>query len=57
MLEQAALVDDIELSLVNGDIQISAVEPDTGLSLALLSEPALSDWDRAEEDAAWAHLQ
>jgi hypothetical protein len=25
---------------------------------ALLSEPALAeDWDRAEEDAAWAHLQ
>ena len=25
---------------------------------ALLSEPALAvDWDREEEDAAWAHLQ
>jgi len=25
---------------------------------ALLSEPALAeDWNRAEEDAAWAHLQ
>jgi hypothetical protein len=24
---------------------------------ALLSEPALSDWNREEEDAAWAHLQ
>lgn len=23
----------------------------------LLSEPALADWDRSEEDAAWAHLQ
>jgi hypothetical protein len=24
---------------------------------ALLSEAALEDWDRPEEDAAWAHLQ
>ncbi len=24
---------------------------------AVLSEAALSDWNRAEEDAAWAHLQ
>jgi hypothetical protein len=24
---------------------------------ALLSEAALSDWNRPEEDAAWAHLQ
>jgi len=24
---------------------------------ALLSEAALKDWDRPEEDAAWSHLQ
>ena len=24
---------------------------------ALLSEPALQDWNRPEEDAAWSHLQ
>ena len=24
---------------------------------ALLSEAALSDWNRPEEDAAWSHLQ
>ena len=24
---------------------------------ALLSEAALADWNRPEEDAAWAHLQ
>lgn len=23
----------------------------------LLSEPALADWNRPEEDAAWSHLQ
>jgi hypothetical protein len=27
------------------------------LTSALLSEAALSDWNREEEDAAWAHLQ
>ncbi len=26
-------------------------------SAALLSEHALADWNREEEDAAWAHLQ
>jgi hypothetical protein len=26
-------------------------------SPVLLSEPALADWNREEEDAAWAHLQ
>lgn len=29
-------------------------ETDAG---ALLSEAALADWNRDEEDAAWAHLQ
>lgn len=32
--------------------------PDSGSETALLSEAALGeDWNRAEEDAAWAHLQ
>lgn len=26
-------------------------------SSALLSEPALDDWNRPEEDEAWSHLQ
>lgn len=35
----------------------SAEEADRDVT-ALLSEPALAeDWDRPEEDAAWAHLQ
>ena len=30
----------------------------TASEAALLSEPALAaDWNRAEEDAAWSHLQ
>lgn len=33
-------------------------EAPTAQDAALLSEAALSeDWNRAEEDAAWAHLQ
>jgi hypothetical protein len=31
-----------------------AVHPD---ATALLSEAALSDWNRPEEDEAWSHLQ
>jgi hypothetical protein len=30
---------------------------DAANSSALLSEPALNDWDRPEEDEAWSHLQ
>lgn len=27
------------------------------LEIALLSEPALQDWNRPEEEASWAYLQ
>lgn len=57
MLEDAGLVNEVEVSVVDGDIRISAIEPDTGASLLMLSESALGDWNRPEEDAAWAHLQ
>lgn len=30
---------------------------DEAVASALLSEAALADWNREEEDAAWAHLQ
>lgn len=32
-------------------------DPPVPNETALLSEAALADWNRAEEDAAWAHLQ
>lgn len=57
MLEEAGMVDEVDLTLVDGDIVISAVEPPAGETLFGLSESALSDWNRPEEDAAWAHLQ
>ena len=39
-------------------VTILADEPSNVQETALLSEPALAeDWNRPEEDAAWAHLQ
>ena len=32
-------------------------EPGQVSETALLSEQALADWNRPEEDAAWSHLQ
>jgi len=32
-------------------------EPSVGDESAILSEKALRDWNRPEEDAAWSHLQ
>jgi hypothetical protein len=57
LLEEAGLIEDIELSIVDGDLRIAAIEPGSGTTFAVLSESALSDWNRPEEDAAWAHLQ
>jgi antitoxin MazE len=57
LLEEAELVDDIEISVVDGDIRISAVEPETGGMFLMLSESALIEWLSPEEDEAWAHLQ
>lgn len=57
LLEEAGLVEDIELTVVDGEIRIFAIEPETGATLMMLSESALNDWNRPEEDEAWAHLQ
>lgn len=56
MIEEAELTDEVELSVIDGEIRISAVEPETGAALLGLSRGALSDWERPEEDAAWQHL-
>jgi antitoxin MazE len=57
MLEEAEIDGEIDLRVVDGEIRISAAEPPTGLEFLLLSRKSLSDWDRPEEDEAWAHLQ
>jgi antitoxin MazE len=56
MIEEAELTDEVELRVVDGEIRISPVEPETGAALMLLSQGALSDWERPEEDEAWQHL-
>lgn len=57
MLEEAEIDGDIDMRVVDGEIHISAVEPPTGLEFLFLSRDAFRDWDRPEEDEAWAHLQ
>lgn len=54
---QVVLDTKITLSYAHRAIVTILDEPDiTGISL--MSEKALAmDWDRPEEDAAWAHLQ
>ena len=57
LLEQAGLEDEVELTVADGEIRISAApEPETGSVLAALSEDSFGDWSRPEEDAAWAGL-
>ncbi len=57
LLEEAGLRDAVDVTLVDGEIRISAAEPETGAGLAIMTESALGDWNRPEEDEAWAHLQ
>lgn len=57
LLEEAELVDEVEIRAVDGEIRISPVEPATSAAFLVLSETALDDWNRQEEDDAWAHLQ
>lgn len=56
MLEEAEIDGDIDMRIVDGEIRISAAEPATGMTFLLLSRDSLSDWDRPEEDEAWAKL-
>ena len=57
MLDEAEIDGEIELRVIDGEIHISAVESETGMTFMMLSRDALSDWDRPEEDEAWARLQ
>jgi hypothetical protein len=57
MLDEAEIDGEIDMRIVDGEIRISGVEPETGATFLILSESALSDWNRPEEDEAWAHLQ
>lgn len=56
LLEEAGLIENVELSVVDGEIRIAAAEPELGVLLGTMSESALGDWARPEEDDAWANL-
>jgi hypothetical protein len=55
---EVRLVEPVHLSSPRRALVTILEESPTVQDSALLSEPALAeDWNRAEEDAAWAHLQ
>jgi hypothetical protein len=56
---QVRLLEEVTLSGPRRAIVTLLDEPgeESAHATALLSEAALSDWNREEEDAAWAHLQ
>jgi hypothetical protein len=55
---EVRLVEPVHVSSPRRALVTILEEAPTAQDAALLSEPALAeDWNRAEEDAAWAHLQ
>jgi antitoxin MazE len=59
ILEESGLGYDVELKVKRGEIKIIAATPKTNFMLdtALATERVLAeDWNRPEEDKAWAKL-
>lgn len=59
VIEESGLTDEVEISVKKGEIKIvpSRTADNPTPDAALLSEKALgTDWNRPEEDAAWANL-
>ena len=58
ILKESCLGDQVELAVKKGEIRITpAPVKSSSLNTLPLSEKALSDWNRPEEDKAWASLQ
>lgn len=60
LLEESGLGDSVEISVKKGVITITNAKEDKKIRYNeeyLASLPALDDWNRPEEDEAWAHLQ
>ena len=60
LINESGLEDKVELKVKKGEIRIIAApkKTDAVAATALLSEKALAlDWNRTEEDEAWASLQ
>jgi hypothetical protein len=52
------LLQAVHLGSIRRALVVILDEPaDIGDETALISEAALADWGRPEEDAAWSHLQ
>jgi len=55
---EVRLIEPVQVSSPRRALVTILEEAPTAQDTALLSESALAeDWNRAEEDAAWAHLQ
>lgn len=62
LLEESGLGEQVEITAKKGEIRIVPAQPETKKQLKLNAEylvslGALGDWNRPEEDEAWAHLQ
>ncbi len=60
ILNESGLRNEVELQVKKGEIRIvsAPVKSTSAATTLLLSEKALAaDWDRPEEDEAWASLQ
>lgn len=59
LLNESGLKDAVELKVKRGEIRILPAPKRTkSLSItAILSEKALGDWNKPQEDEAWASLQ
>lgn len=55
-IEEVDLGDNVDLTIDDGKIIISTTKPEPNEE-ALISEAALADWLRPEEDDAWQHMQ
>jgi len=57
LLEESGLKGSVEIKAKKGEIRIIPATKKKALETAVLSEKALSDWNRKEEEKAWESLQ
>jgi antitoxin MazE len=59
LLEESGIVNEVEVRVVKDGLRITPIKKakSSGREAAMLSENALAkDWNRPEEDEAWANL-
>lgn len=59
LLSESGLGDEVEIKVKKGEIKIVAApkKESSANDLLVLSEKALADWNKPEEDKAWESLQ